>query len=837
MTSNQLDNGIRLLEAGLKIHLSREQKAIVEYNVKSPVLVNACAGAGKTMLFLFIALCLIVTKRCRPYEVLGVTFSKRAQIDMNSRYENDVKKLSKVGGNKLIGYGHPLFTTFHALFYRLLRMLGKYRNVQVLPSYQPISYFLSKQLPYPSRLESKAEMLKTIFQQRSQLINHSYTYDGIHLNRERKDVQIMLQQHIHDDNNKKNYYDAFEGNLMELNPQAPKDTDNKKKYKNYHQVVQSYNYYKVHQHLIDFTDMEVDLLKVLEDDPKAKQTIKRALSPIKFVFLDEFQDINDVQWHLMRQILSKVALSHIVTIGDDDQSIYSFRGSNPKIILEYHHNYPQSHTFNLSTNFRTGGNILDTVRPLITSNHYRLNKKLRTGRPKQGTFHEIFSNDRRYSANDILLKHLIKQIKDPKIKNEDIAVLVHYNNSRMFVIDRLASQGQYANVTNNDYILQNNYIYKIYMGIMQGLVFNNFSYIYKYATRIGFSKYKIHIYNILVAFHLKHVDKLSQYCVMAKEYDRKFSSKTPKDILGKDNAMIFYIKALMHPIKQGSQHMGADLWSAVCGLTNDYFQFMCKKRYMNKKMVKSIKNYLTNEFNALRTIVDVKKFFINEYKKKKLLNKKGNINQHPIHIMSLHQSKGLQFKYVYMYDINARRDSEGEVNLNRCFKPNMAFIDFLNFLMQSSKGNLSKVDDLVFGTSTASKQIPFTYTSLSNKIQNFIAKSFLQPNRFIQLIEKHHLTNGAKQNALQSEIWHWYHQTTHSSSFIEEQRRLIYVGITRAQQVLYLAYNRDADPLLNELAVPNKDKYYLEPSRQLLNFKQNQTYQKLIRQMQEKLNH
>lgn len=800
-----IKQGVRVLENSLGINLSAEQKKIIYYNIKSPVLVNACAGSGKTMLFLFNTLTLIITGQLKPNQIMGITFSKRAQLDMGRRYRNDLKHLKK--SQVSFDYRHiPYFTTFHALFYRLLRRVGNYKNSRVIPSYQMISFKLSNLLPYPSKLETKNEDLRRLFRHCDRMINRGLTYDGLNA--------LPYPRHILTSKDK-----------LLLGLRKPQGKGEVYLYYNYRTVVKAYNDFKINHNYIDFTDMMVKLLKLVLNHHDALVKVRRILSQFKVVFIDEFQDINDIQWELIRLIFTKETLKHLVVIGDDDQSIYSFRGSNPNIILEYHNMHPTSKTFNLSTNYRTGGNILGVVKSLITQNHYRLPKSLLTGKKNHGKFAEIRSNNHRYNANTILMYHLLSQINNPRINDNSIAVLVHYNNSRMFVIDWLVSHGYNIKVNNSSYILQNNYIYKILMEIARSIFFNRLNGIYRYATRIGFRPFKAHIYKVLRFGREDDAISLSQYCQLANKYEEELSGKQiDAGSYTKDDSLRHYQHEIMWPNYRIKHHMGNFLWTAVNDLTNTYFKYMTKKNFMNTEMVKSIRIYLGQEFKMLRTRSDIIRFFQGEQDKIYNITHYRKVRNHPyIHIMSLHQSKGLQFKYVYLYGLNSRQDNEQEVKINHYFSPHSNIAKFTKFLVSTPISKINKISSQIKTNESRNALL-----DLVKDINKNLSNSPIKPTDFINKITRKDFDKTKSQKKLQRKIWSAYYNIVHISAFIEEQRRLIYVGITRAQYHLYLAYDNDADPLLRELNVPKVDKYFYEQNGRFMNSSQDHIYQRKL---------
>ena len=180
------DKQIKFVEDKIGVSFSDEQKAILNTSPEKAILVNACAGSGKTTVFLANILVKALAKKQYPREVLGITFSKQAQMDMQNRYKQYASNLPQAN------VGYPTLKTFHGLFYTLLLRLPKYRNVRVLSSWH--KYF--KQFAEVVDLEDtdvdRPEYLNNIFDTYDFLINEAYSFDGLHLNTENQFVKDIL---------------------------------------------------------------------------------------------------------------------------------------------------------------------------------------------------------------------------------------------------------------------------------------------------------------------------------------------------------------------------------------------------------------------------------------------------------------------------------------------------------------------------------------------------------------------------------------------------------------------------------------------------------------------
>ena len=118
------------------------------------------------------------------------------------------------------------------------------------------------------------------------------------------------------------------------------------------------------------------------------------------MLVDEFQDTNPVQYELL-QLVAPPPESNLVVVGDDDQSIYRWRGAEVSNILEFPNRYPGARVVKLEQNYRSDGNILDAANAVIARNPRRMPKRLWTDRPKGEPLHLLVSRDEREEAHEI----------------------------------------------------------------------------------------------------------------------------------------------------------------------------------------------------------------------------------------------------------------------------------------------------------------------------------------------------------------------------------------------------------------------------------------------------
>lgn len=776
---------IQQLEPAFGFKLPSDKKKIIEYDHKTPMSINSCAGAGKTTLLLFDILFQELYKHVYPQQILAVTFSKKAQLDMLHKYQDYVDEL-KMHGVRVPNHSKPNFSTFHALFLHLLIRFPKYRRAKILNSYHTIQLQLLKSLVVPSKALSNNQVLNMIFNFRSFLINSTYSYDGLTLTQYGKE-----QTDLYTDKN---------GSLM------PKDNDDNFM-ENYLSVVTTYNDYKKQTKQIDFNDMKTLLMQEMTNH-KSKEKVQKIMGKYLYCFIDEFQDIDPSQWFLMKEILSKTAFKHLSVIGDDDQSIYSFRGSDPRIIMNFTKNVPQAKLFRLSTNYRTNGKVLASARPVVTKNKYRIDKSLKADHNARGGTYVIMNSKYGSSGEALLSKALQEYLRHPHIIRGKIAILARYNTDRMIAVDWLANHKVYIS---HQAILQSNPIYKVFYNIIYAFEMNQPKALFPCLKKLGFRRYRKHF---LAVYHHTYPNlrmKLTTLIKNALKIDKHFHGTQSQ--VGKIDRNL---EKMEESLK--IDHTGKNLYRWAHDLTGKYYSYMKDKGYMSKAVINSISGYLGRE---LKSYKKTKNWIHNEQHKKQVFHslKYDKGHSDPIQVLSIHQSKGLEFQNVFLFNQRYRQNYHNiKVQLEHYFKPQISGKKFLNTLLQIPKkqlGNLNDIDgpsDNTFFTDLV-KELKVELDAQSRYLKRkYGTKKHYQKvyqrakEKIFQQIIGNQQTKSNRMQNMQAKYQTIFPWTKDDCAEVEEERRLLYVALTRAKNNVIFNVPSDASPLLSDIAV---DKHHI----------------------------
>lgn len=297
---------------------NKAQKQAVEHN-KGPMMVLAGPGAGKTLVITYRTKTLIEKYGVEPGKILVITFTKAAAEEMKARFQN-------IMDGK---YVPVRFGTFHAVFFSILKHAYHYTASNII-----------------RESEKKRILLEIV---------------------ENMELDIEdLNEFIQD---MENEISLVKGEMLSLEHYFPMNCAKdvfQKVYTRYNQALQR-------RKLIDFDDMLVYCYELLTQRP---DILKMWQQQFQYILIDEFQDINKVQYDIIR-LLARPN-NNLFIVGDDDQSIYRFRGAKPEIMLQFEEVYPSAKKVLLDVNYRSTACIVETASMVIAHNKTRFLKNIRT---------------------------------------------------------------------------------------------------------------------------------------------------------------------------------------------------------------------------------------------------------------------------------------------------------------------------------------------------------------------------------------------------------------------------------------------------------------------------
>lgn len=402
---------------------NNSQKAAISHK-DGPMLVLAGPGSGKTATLVERTKNLIVNHGISPSNILVITFTKAAANEMKQRFEREMEMyqkqkagedaFSRNGGGKgseEFCYGtkaQVTFGTFHAIFFMVLKLAYNYNSRNIIPEEtkrQTIRELISK---HGLEFRDENELISGILAEISMIKNTCITLEHFYSTQCGSDV--------------------------------------------FHKIYREYEAFLKKHRLIDFDDMQTLTYELFRERPDILGAWQKKY---KYILVDEFQDINQIQYDLVRMLAAPE--NNLFMVGDDDQSIYRFRGSKPEIMLHIPKDYPDVKQIQLDVNYRCHPAIIRASLNLIGHNKERFPKTIVSGKTEQLSINspnhveklqkdvynrigediirfQVFANQREEVL--FLLKKIEEQLKTG-YQLSDIAILFRTNTQPRFLMEQL----------------------------------------------------------------------------------------------------------------------------------------------------------------------------------------------------------------------------------------------------------------------------------------------------------------------------------------------------------------------------------------------------------------
>lgn len=353
---------------------NKEQRTAVGH-VDGPCIVLAGPGSGKTTVITYRAKKLINEDGINPANILIITFTKAAALEMQSRF------LSIMGGRYPVSFG-----TFHAIYFKILKYAYHYNAENIIHE------------------EKKYEILREIIEEME-----------LDISDESEFITNILSE-----------ISVVKGEMIDLEHYYSKNCAEQI----FKKLFTCYNEKLVRMNMIDFDDMLVMCYELLS---QRRDILKLWQERYQYILIDEFQDINRVQYETIK--LLALPENNLFIVGDDDQSIYRFRGAKPEIMLNFEKDYPNAVRVILDTNYRSAGEIVKAANRLIRNNKNRFHKEIKTVheegvRPQVLQFSSVY-DESRYILNKI------RDYIELGYSYHDIAILYRTNTNPRNLVEKM----------------------------------------------------------------------------------------------------------------------------------------------------------------------------------------------------------------------------------------------------------------------------------------------------------------------------------------------------------------------------------------------------------------
>ena len=341
-----------------------------------PAMVLAGAGSGKTTVITHRIRSLIEQHHVDPSAILVITFTKAAATEMKERF------LQLIGQEKT----KVTFGTFHAIFFMILKIAYHFDADNIIR--ENVKYNLMRELVHRYHLDARDE---------NELCANLISEISLV-----KNTRIDIRYFYSKSCGESVFRDIF---------------------RDYHQYLQN-------NRLIDFDDMLTYTYDLFE---QRKDILALWQQKYQYILIDEFQDINQIQFDIIKMMAQPQ--NNLFVVGDDDQSIYRFRGSKPEIMLRFPETYPDTVQILLDTNYRCDKQITDRAMKLISHNKVRFDKAVHSSRPAHPDAFRIHYFDSQEKQN----QSITDWMREAMEKNEsldDYAILFRTNTGPRLLMEQ-----------------------------------------------------------------------------------------------------------------------------------------------------------------------------------------------------------------------------------------------------------------------------------------------------------------------------------------------------------------------------------------------------------------
>lgn len=568
------NNFFNILEKNYNIKLNDQQKNAVLHK-EGPAAILAVPGSGKTTVLICRTANLIINHGIRPQNILSVTFSKASAFDMDNRFNSIFGSLIS---DKI------RFSTIHSFAYYVIR------------EYSSITGIKFNVIEDDKASVNKISLLKQIYLK----VNNSYINED------------KLEELITNISFAKNMM-LEEEEFKKFNIGVPGFKD----------IYRQYENFKKQNDLIDYDDMLSLTYEILKSSPIL---LNKYRNRFNYIQVDEGQDTSKVQHEIIKLLAHP--RNNIFLVGDEDQSIYSFRGAYPEAIINFEKGYPGAKVFFMEENFRSTKSIVSIANEFIKGNKVRYNKNLFTQRDEGDEVEVINLKDEREQ-----IKYVINKLTDLQNLNST-AVLFRNNISCIPLVDALNRQNikfytkDFKLSLFKHWVVQDIYAFISFalnsedIEAFERIYYKMNSYIPKKAIEYvkKHSKHKcvfsaIKMYPEFNSFQISRIDRL-------KSSFQTLTYKRPKDAIEYIESDLTYKKY----VEESSERLGYSI---------DSINQILAILKLIAEGTTTIVGFL-NRLEELQKIIEEAKH--NKYKD-------------AVTLSTIHSSKGLEFDSVYMIDL------------------------------------------------------------------------------------------------------------------------------------------------------------------------------------------
>lgn len=579
---------------------------------RGPAMILAGPGSGKTTVITHRINNLINLYKTDSRRILVITFTKMAALEMKERFE------------KMNGSSEVTFGTFHAVFFMILKKVYDYNATDIVKTGQQRRFIKTQLVKYGISVRDEQDYISDILSDIAK----------------KKASQIEDMKSIEDMNGMKDMNGMENVKNMEevraLKEIAKKEQNlDKEREEIFNSIYLDYNKWLNEMHMVDFEDMMIKTYRLLMTD---ESELKYWQNRYDYILVDEFQDASLIQYRITQLLAEKHR--NIFIVGDDDQSIYGFRGSAPSVMKKFVSDYRECVTYRLDINYRSCSDIVQMATKLINNNNDRYYKELKAYNILSGSIdYMTFDN----SSNEY--KQIAMQIKKRMAEGEHVAVLTRTNS----VVDELVEIFEKADISV--------YVNKKKKSVLKHWIAEDIAAYVNLVCKSNKRRDYLRIINKPVRyiswdFFLEEDVDIEKLLVRLGQSDRtKVLYKRMKQLIADINIM-----------KNMKPYVCISYILKVTGYQK-YIEEYCSEQNADINVLNSIIEMIQDKARECKTLEELRLMFEGAEDENSIeKDKQDDVQQ--IQIFTMHGAKGLEFDTVYIIDVN-----EGNIPYHKATEP------------------------------------------------------------------------------------------------------------------------------------------------------------------------
>ena len=519
---------------------------------------------------------LLRSRAINPGNIIVITFTRAAALNMKKRYTHINDKFSThINRSAAV----PFFGTFHGLFYKILSR--KYERINILESF--IAFKLIKSVLSSYLDEVSEEKVKEV-------LNYISFFKTSNISMEEFDPDIDKAIFI--------------------------------------QCFNTYEEYKKENKLLDFDDLQIECRNLFLNDKKMLDTYKRLF---KYILVDEFQDCDGMQIEILKLLKSE---SSVFAVGDEDQCIYGFRGSDPECIVNFDKHFEGGKKLYLSINYRCPKSVIEISNNLILNNKMRNQKIMRAFKDNVPKINVMSYKDESKQSEDISL-NILKLASQGIYAFEDNTILYRTNVESRSIIDGFIRKKIPFRLLDKEYNFFEHFICKDIIAYL----------------KLSIDKYDIESFTRIINKPFRYISKINIEKVK-RAAEREDCFEKLKSI---DNVPPFQLNVI-DKLKRDIQNLNKmSLTGSINTVIKDlgYYDYLKEYALKYKLSISELEDIVeefveaSKEYNTIITFLA----HIDEVKEQ-INNNKRNEEEKGVILSTIHGVKGMEFKNVFIINCN-----------------------------------------------------------------------------------------------------------------------------------------------------------------------------------------